>query len=509
MLERHPPGDDLGRDLGHLDGVCAERQKDRFDRSKPGELVAHHAGGRHDCRELEAEHRLGPVPPTLDGFRRMHSHLLVVRGAEREESGVVATPLARRRDEVPDVDELVRRHRQVVIREGTGDSASGEQFRTGRIDPRLDVAAAGTRGRTPDEDPDLLEHLADAGDRVRGVTDAVGGIDCATGKDERPSGEAARAGPAEHADLDAAVDVTEQRNRAGGDGSGSGSLGHPRMVWARWPSATPPCIAKLWPPMSSHLDVALELADIADAITLARFRAPDLRVDTKSDSTPVTDADRTTEQALREALQRLRPGQEIVGEEFGGEGGAEWRWILDPIDGTVNYANGVPVWATLIALMRGDRAVCGVVSAPALGRRWWAATGQGAFTDSRERIHVSRTPTLEDAYVSCTDVRDFATRRGERGFRTVLERARVIRAFGDFWSHMLVAEGVIDVALEAWVNPWDVAATQVIMIEAGGRVSDFDGAVSIDSGNVITTNGLLHDELVALMSDPPEVAIRD
>ena len=127
--------------------------------------------------------------------------------------------------------------------------------------------------------------------------------------------------------------------------------------------------------MSSHLEVAIELADIADSITQTRFRAPDLRVDTKSDSTPVTDADRTTEQALREALARLRPGQEIVGEEFGGDGQAEWRWILDPIDGTVNYANGVPVWATLIALMRGDRAVCGVVSAPALGRRWSPAPG--------------------------------------------------------------------------------------------------------------------------------------
>ena len=253
--------------------------------------------------------------------------------------------------------------------------------------------------------------------------------------------------------------------------------------------------------MSSHLEVALELADIADAITTARFQAPDLRIDTKPDRTPVTDADRATEVALREALERLRPGQEIVGEEFGGEGRAEWRWILDPIDGTVNYANGVPVWATLIALMRGERAVCGVVSAPALGRRWWAATGQGAFAGSGRRIHVSRTPTLDDAYVSCTDVRDFATRRGERGFRTLLNRVRVVRAFGDFWSHMLVAEGVIDVALEAWVNPWDVAASQVIVVEAGGRFSDFDGAMRVDSGNVITTNGLLHDELVTLMGD--------
>ena len=214
----------------------------------------------------------------------------------------------------------------------------------------------------------------------------------------------------------------------------------------------------------------------------------------------MTDADRATEQALREALGRLRPDQEIVGEEFGGDRAAEWRWMLDPIDGTVNYANGVPVWATLIALMRGDRAVCGVVSAPALGRRWWAATGQGAFTDSGGASTCHGRRRSRTAYVSCTDVRDFATRRGEAGFREVLRRARVVRAFGDFWSHMLVAEGVIDVAVEAWVNPWDVAAAQVIIAEAGGRFSDFDGADRIDSGNVISTNGLLHDELVGLMS---------
>jgi histidinol-phosphatase len=261
--------------------------------------------------------------------------------------------------------------------------------------------------------------------------------------------------------------------------------------------------------MPSHLEVALELADIADAITVARFRAPDLRVDTKSDHTPVTDADRATETALRDALQRLRPEQAIVGEEFGGDASAEWRWILDPIDGTINYANGVPVWATLIALMRGDRAVCGVVSAPALRRRWWAATGQGAFTDSGGRLRVSRTPRLEDAYVSCTDVRDFAIRRGAAGFGALLDRVRVMRAFGDFWSHMLVAEGVIDVAIEAWVNPWDVAAAQVILTEAGGRFSDFDGADRIDSGTVITTNGLLHDDVVALMAEPKPAATRD
>jgi histidinol-phosphatase len=405
---------------------------------------------------------------------------------------------------MPDVHKTLGRDHQVMLDEGLDEVTSGEQLRTCCSDPPREFALAATMRAAADEDADLFEHLADAGDRVCGVTASVRGVEGATRKDESSGGETAPTRTAEHADLDAAIDVAEQRNRARRDRDGYARVSHSRMVWVPGPSTTPARIATLCPPMPSHLEVALELAGIADAITLARFRAPDLRVDTKADQTPVTDADRTTEQALREALQRLRPGQEIVGEEFGGDGEAEWRWLLDPIDGTVNYANGVPVWASLIALMRGDRAVCGVVSAPALGRRWWAATGQGAFTGSGQRMHVSRTPVLEDAYVSCTDIRDFATRRGERGFRSVLERARVVRAFGDFWSHMLVAEGVIDVAVEAWVNPWDVAAAQVILIEAGGRFSDFDGAVRIDSGNVITTNGLLHDELVTLMGDRSE-----
>ena len=252
----------------------------------------------------------------------------------------------------------------------------------------------------------------------------------------------------------------------------------------------------------SHLEVALELADIADAITLSRFRAPDLRVDTKSDNTPVTDADTATEQALRDALERLRPDQEIVGEEFGGDGQAEWRWILDPIDGTMNYANGVPVWATLIALMRGDRAVCGVVSAPAMGRRWWAATGQGAFTGSGRRVHVSRTATLEDAYVSCTDVRDFADPAG----RTRVPR-RCSRAPG--WSARSAISGHTCSSLRARSTSLSrrgsthgtLPRRRSSSAEAGGRFSDFDGAVRIDSGNVITTNGLLHDEMVTLMRD--------
>ena len=387
--------------------------------------------------------------------------------------------------------------------------ASREQLGTRGLDPRPPrslVAAA--VAQAADEETHLLQHLANPGDAYAASPVPSAASTAPPGNTNAPAAKLLRPG---RRSMQTSTPPSTSRSSAtvlagmGADDVESST--HGMSAASEHDAATDRETMRV--PMSSHLEVALELADIADAITTTRFQAPDLRIDAKPDSTPVTDADRTTEQALRNALQRLRPGQEIVGEEFGGDGQGEWRWILDPIDGTVNYANGVPVWATLIALMRGDRAVCGVVSAPALGRRWWAATGEGAFTGSGQRIHVSRTPTLEEAYVSCTDVRDFATRRGERGFRTVLQRARVVRAFGDFWSHMLVAEGVIDVALEAWVNPWDVAATQVILIEAGGRFSDFDGAMRIDSGNVITTTGLLHDELVRLMGEADRAAKRD
>src|SRR5207247_7496646 len=157
--------------------------------------------------------------------------------------------------------------------------------------------------------------------------------------------------------------------------------------------------------MSADLTLAHQLADIADAITAKRFRARDLRVESKPDSTPVTDADRSTEEALRDELRVRRPEHAMVGEEFGAEGEAEWRWLIDPIDGTKNYARGVPVWATLIALQHQGRSVCGVISAPALRRRWWAARGVGAHSLDGP-LQVSRTSVLGSALVSCTDIRD-------------------------------------------------------------------------------------------------------
>src|SRR5438132_1658484 len=247
--------------------------------------------------------------------------------------------------------------------------------------------------------------------------------------------------------------------------------------------------------MSSDLTLAHELADIADAITAQRFRARDLRVESKPDSTPVTDADRSTEQALRDKLRVVRAEHAVVGEEFGAEGEAEWRELIDPIDGTKNYARGIPVWATLIALQHGPRTECGVVSAPALGRRWWAARGEGAHCNEGA-LRVSGIAALGEAHISCTDIRDFALRGSGRAFAELTSRCRYVRAFGDFWSHMLVAEGALDIGIEPVVNPWDIAAAQVIVEEAGGRFSDFSGRSRIDSGDVISSNGLLHETVL-------------
>jgi histidinol-phosphatase len=247
------------------------------------------------------------------------------------------------------------------------------------------------------------------------------------------------------------------------------------------------------------MDLALQLADLADSTTLPRFRNADLRVESKADGTPVTDADRRAESAIREALRERRPDHAVMGEEFGADGDSDWRWYIDPIDGTKNFSRGVPVWATLIALRRGETPMCAVVSAPALRRRWWASRGDGAHDESGARLRVSTIASLEDAYVSCSDIREFEATGHEAAFRSLVARCRHIRAFGDFWSHMLVAEGAIDIGVEPVVNAWDVAAVQLIVEEAGGRFSDFDGVASIDTGNVIASNGLVHEQVLALV----------
>lgn len=258
-------------------------------------------------------------------------------------------------------------------------------------------------------------------------------------------------------------------------------------------------------PSMTDLDLALALAEIADRISMARFRATDLLVETKPDLTPVTEADRAVEQALRAELARVRPDDGILGEEFGTEGGAHRRWVLDPIDGTKNYVRGVPVWATLIGLMVDEDVVVGVVSAPALGRRWWAAIGQGAWaTDPMSTtprpVRSSAVRALADASFSFSDPVGWAERGAEEGLTALLSDTWRQRAYGDFWSHMLVAEGAVDIAAEPQLETYDMAALIPIIREAGGRITSYSGGSALGGGSAVTTNGLLHDQVLALLT---------
>ena len=250
--------------------------------------------------------------------------------------------------------------------------------------------------------------------------------------------------------------------------------------------------------MDPDLALALELADLADAITLERFRASDLVVETKPDLTPVTEVDRAVEQALRKRLAEERPGHAVVGEEFGAAGGGEARWIIDPVDGTKNYLRGIPVFATLIALERDGALALGVVSAPALHRRWWAARGHGAFADGRP-IHVSNVGDLGDAVLAYASLGSWEEHGLGEQFVGLARRCWRTRGFGDFWCHMLVAEGAADLAAEPEVALWDLAAPLVVVEEAGGRLTDLGGAARADGGSVVTTNGLLHDRVLAAL----------
>jgi histidinol-phosphatase len=250
--------------------------------------------------------------------------------------------------------------------------------------------------------------------------------------------------------------------------------------------------------MHADLALALELADLADAITLERFRAADLEIETKPDLTPVTEADRAVEQVLRKRIAEERPGHGVVGEEFGADEGGDARWIVDPIDGTKNYVRGIPVFATLIAVERDGALAVGVVSAPALQRRWWAARGEGAFADGRP-IRVSKVADLADAVLSHASLGSWEEHGLGDRFMALTRRCWRTRGFGDFWSHMLVAEGAADVAAEPEVALWDLAAVQVVVEEAGGRLTDLGGTARHDGGSVVTTNGLLHDRVLAAL----------
>jgi histidinol-phosphatase len=255
------------------------------------------------------------------------------------------------------------------------------------------------------------------------------------------------------------------------------------------------------------LQLALELADLADRITMARFAALDLVVDTKPDSTPVSDADRSVEAAIRARLAERYPDDAVLGEEegFAGDSASARRWVIDPVDGTKNFIRSVPVWATLIALEVDDQVAVGVVSAPALGIRWWGARGSGAWrldaaSAGPRRLQVSRVGSLADASLSYSSLTGWEEQARLDGFLQLTREVWRTRAYGDFWSHCLVAEGAVDISAEPEVSHWDLAALQVIVEEAGGRFTDLDGTAGSDGGSVVVTNGLLHDQVLRLLA---------
>jgi histidinol-phosphatase len=250
------------------------------------------------------------------------------------------------------------------------------------------------------------------------------------------------------------------------------------------------------------LAVALVLADQADAITLARFGAVDLRVDAKPDLTPVSDADHAVETGLRATLSRTRSDDSILGEEFGGSTTLTGRqWIIDPIDGTKNFVRGVPVWASLIALLEDGVPRVGVISAPALQRRWWAAAGAGAFVAvgdaAARRLSVSSVTQLDSASLSFSSLSGWAQLGLRERFLGLTDAVWRVRAFGDFLSYCLVAEGAVDIAAEPEVSVWDLAPLDILVREAGGTFTSLEGSAGPHGGNAVATNGLLHDQVLA------------
>ena len=234
---------------------------------------------------------------------------------------------------------------------------------------------------------------------------------------------------------------------------------------------------------------------------MALFRADDLRIERKPDTTHVTEADRAAELLIREGIQRARPGDAVLGEEFGTEGDGARRWIVDPIDGTASYVRGLPIWATLIALEQDGELTVGVVSAPALYRRWYAARGEGAYVNG-ERIEVSGVSDLADAQLCYSDLASWTKfRTSAQPMVDLLHAVWRTRGVGDFWQHMLVAEGTADIAAEPVVNLWDLAALLVIVEEAGGRFTSLEGVRTADGGSAVSSNGILHDEVLAALAE--------
>jgi len=261
------------------------------------------------------------------------------------------------------------------------------------------------------------------------------------------------------------------------------------------------------PQYSAELAFALTLADRADAISLSRYQALDLEITTKPDNSPVTDADKAVERAIIDAIATKYPSDGVVGEEFGSTGSKDRYWVIDPIDGTKNFVRGVPTWATLIALVENEEVVASVVSSPALYRRWYASAGGGAFvveggsvkaSPAPRKLTVSKVSQLSDASITYSDFQGWGARR--TNFEKLLDGAWRTRGLGDFWSHMLVAEGAVDVAIEPSLALWDMAALDLIVREAGGKFTSLDGVDGPFGPNAISTNGALHSAIVAALN---------
>ncbi|BCJ66523.1 histidinol-phosphatase [Polymorphospora rubra] len=255
---------------------------------------------------------------------------------------------------------------------------------------------------------------------------------------------------------------------------------------------------------ADDLALAHLLADTADSISMARFRALDLHVESKPDLTPVSDADTAVEKAIRATLARTRPRDGVLGEEFGASEAAAGpgirQWVVDPIDGTKNFVRGVPIWATLIALMEGDQPVVGLVSAPALGRRWWAAVGHGAYagrhTAAATPIRTSAVRRLGDASFCYSSLSGWEENGRLDSMLNIMRQSWRTRAYGDFYGYMLLAEGAVDVMVEPELSLWDVAALIPIVTEAGGRFSDLAGRSGPGGGSAVATNGPLHEDIL-------------
>jgi histidinol-phosphatase len=258
---------------------------------------------------------------------------------------------------------------------------------------------------------------------------------------------------------------------------------------------------------ADDLALAHFLADTADAISMARFRALDLRVESKPDLTPVSDADTAVEKAIRGTLARARPRDGVLGEEYGMSAPTRGsrHWVIDPIDGTKNFVRGVPIWGTLIALMDGDIPVAGLVSAPALGRRWWGALGHGAYAGRHQRaatrIQVSKVNRLADASFCYSSLTGWAESGRLEPMLDIILQVWRSRAYGDFYGYMLLAEGALDAMVEPELSLWDVAALIPIVTEAGGTFTDLDGRAGPGGGSAIATNGLLHDDVLTRLTD--------